>query len=188
MENLIGKATDEAHRLMALAVKPGDTVVDATVGNGFDTEQLARWVGPAGRVIGFDVQALAIHATRHRLERAGLADRVELHEAGHETMGDHVPDGLAAAVFNLGYLPRADKTIVTQPATTVPALDAAFERLRAGGLLCVVIYTGHNGGAEEAAAVEAWAQAIPSDAAIVTRMQRVNPQRPAPYLVTVQRR
>ena len=42
--------------------------VDATCGNGFDTEFLCR-LG-FKQVIGFDIQARAIEITRHRLESA----------------------------------------------------------------------------------------------------------------------
>ena len=41
-------------------IQPGDTVVDATVGNGHDTQMLAELVGENGHVIGFDVQPSAI--------------------------------------------------------------------------------------------------------------------------------
>ena len=37
-------------------VQPGDTVVDATLGNGHDTLMLCELVGETGRVIGFDIQ------------------------------------------------------------------------------------------------------------------------------------
>ena len=38
------------------AVQPGDTVVDATMGNGHDTEFLSKTVGATGHVYAFDIQ------------------------------------------------------------------------------------------------------------------------------------
>ncbi|MCB1093584.1 MAG: methyltransferase domain-containing protein, partial [Verrucomicrobiae bacterium] len=77
------RATEMAHRLLAERLRPGDLAIDATVGNGHDTVFLAEAVGQAGQVIGFDIQPIAIEATRHRLSEAGLSDRVELHTECH---------------------------------------------------------------------------------------------------------
>lgn len=34
-----------------------------------------------------------------------------------------------AAIFNLGYLPKGDKSIVTRPETTIKAINAIFDYL-----------------------------------------------------------
>ena len=54
-------------------VQPGDTVVDATLGNGHDTLMLCELVGETGRVIGFDIQPDAVERTRERLADDGQA-------------------------------------------------------------------------------------------------------------------
>jgi predicted methyltransferase len=155
---------DAAHEYVAEVVGEGDVVVDATVGNGHDTAFLAKQVGAEGQVIGFDVQPEAIQRTRERLEAEGEPAGLTLVEGGHEDMAAHVPEAVhgrvAAVTFNLGYLPGGDKEIVTQPATTVPALNAAAELLRPGGRISVVLYTGHPGGDAEAEAVNRWAAAL----------------------------
>lgn len=148
------RATELAHRLAGERLAPGDLAVDATVGNGHDTLFLAECVGPAGRVVGFDVQEEAIRRTAERV--AGRA-QVELHRTGHENLADHVPAPARAIVFNLGYLPSGDKTVVTRPETTLAALDAALDRLAGNGIVTVTLYPGHEGGGEEAARVLDWA-------------------------------
>lgn len=37
-------------------VRPGDTVVDATCGNGYDSKWLAQAVGPTGTLFAIDIQ------------------------------------------------------------------------------------------------------------------------------------
>ena len=86
-------------------VQPGDTVIDATLGNGHDTCMLAELVGENGRVIGFDVQPSAVESTRRALLEQGLLDRCELHCTGHQRIAEHVKVPVRAAVFNLGWLP-----------------------------------------------------------------------------------
>jgi len=182
---------DRAHTLAVGAVGPGGVAVDATVGNGHDTAVLARAVGEEGRVFGFDVQAEALRATRSRLDEEGLGDRVVLFEAGHETMEEHVPspvrERVDAVTFNLGYLPGSDSALTTTPSTTLPALDAAVRLLRPGGVATVVVYTGHEGGSEEAAAVDAWAADLPQAHFRALSYRFVNQRNDPPRLVAVEK-
>ncbi|MCC5858494.1 MAG: rRNA methyltransferase [Ectothiorhodospiraceae bacterium] len=153
--------TTLAHALITEVIAPGDTVLDATMGNGHDTAFLVSRVRPGGTVWALDIQAQAVAATRRRL---GLIHdcRVELRCMGHENLSTLDTGPLRAAMFNLGYLPGADHGTTTRPATTCTALDAVRDRLLPGGRCTVMAYTGHPGGAEEARQVAAWCQALPS--------------------------
>ena len=180
------RVTDAAHRAWADVLRPGDFVVDATVGNGADTLFLARAVGPDGHVLGLDVQAEATSRTRARLAAAcePLAP-VTLVKACHSTLGALLDAGAgpppALVAFNLGYLPSScDKGAVTTPATTLAALDAATSRLAPGGMISVCSYTGHPGGQAEADAVRAALSALPPDAWVVVETRLLN--RGAPLL------
>jgi predicted methyltransferase len=148
--------TTVAHQWMGVHLSPGQQVVDATAGNGHDTVFLARQVGASGHVVAFDVQAPACAATRRRLAKTNVSDRVTVVHAGHETMRDHVEAPIHAAMFNLGYLPRHDHDCITRPDTTVAALNAACALMTEGGLITVLAYRGHDGGPEEAERVQAW--------------------------------
>jgi predicted methyltransferase len=185
------RATEKAHHLMRQIVKPGDLVVDATVGNGNDTLLLAELVGPSGRVIGFDIQSAAISATR---QLVGHLPQVTLIQAGHETLAAHLQTfegagdqpALAAAMFNLGYLPGVTKKIVTQTETSLAGLEQALAALKINGLVTLVLYPGHPGGADEAAALKSYAQNLPGDFS-VTHHARTDTQRPAPELLAITR-
>ena len=54
---------------------------------GFFTLELARPVGPTGRVIAVDVQPGMIASLKRRLKKAGLSERVEVRLASPESMG-----------------------------------------------------------------------------------------------------
>jgi hypothetical protein len=138
----------------------GDLAIDATVGNGHDLLFLAQQVGAQGQVMGFDVQAIALQQARARIAEEGLADEVSLRLCGHEHMLAALPADwpgkVAAVMFNLGYLPGFDKSLVTRAETTVVALSQALSVLRAGGLISLLAYRGHPGGGAEVAAIDAW--------------------------------
>ena len=108
--------------LLAEVVTKEDIVVDATMGNGHDTLFLAQL---AKQVYAFDIQEQAVEKTRQRLAEADL-DNAQLILAGHETL-DQYTDHFKAAIFNLGYLPSADKSVITRPATTLEALGRSVK-------------------------------------------------------------
>jgi ubiquinone/menaquinone biosynthesis C-methylase UbiE len=57
---------------------PGQTVIDYGCGPGMLALELARRVGPGGRVYGVDINALFLERARKHAEGEGLADRIEL--------------------------------------------------------------------------------------------------------------
>lgn len=152
---------EQAHAFIEAVVEQGDTVIDATVGNGHDTLFLARLVGGPGKVFGFDIQQEALDSAWQRLEEAGETAQVSLYHAGHEVMALVIPSGyqsrVKAVMFNLGYLPGSDKMKITRESTTLAALQSALAYLAPGGRISVLAYTGHPGGREEAEAIKAWA-------------------------------
>lgn len=137
-------------------VREGDTVIDATLGNGHDTLMLAELVGASGHVIGFDIQADAVARTAARLEENGLLSRCELHAVGHEHIPEHVHTSVKAAVFNLGWLPGGDKHITTLWETTHIAISAALSLLDRGGVCTICAYPGHEAGDRERFALTDW--------------------------------
>lgn len=186
-------AVSLAHWHVENVLAPGALAVDATAGNGHDTLCLAESVGPAGRVWAFDVQADALRTTRDRLERAGVAERVELVAQGHETMAATLPPAargqIRAVMFNLGYWPGGpDKTRTTQSDTTVQALAAAAAFLAPGGVVTAVCYTRHPGGEEEAQAVRTWAEGLPPETFAAQTCFPLNARGQPPRLVAVRKR
>jgi predicted methyltransferase len=179
-------------KLLAQALGPGDAAVDATAGNGNDAVFLAGLVGPGGVVHCFDIQAEALTRTRARLEDAGLLQAARLYATGHEHLGDALPEAqrgrIKAVVFNLGFLPGGDASVVTRPETTLAALDASRELLDPGGVISVVCYTGHPGGLAEAQGVQAWCEALDFAAWRAARYELANKPGHAIRLFFVEKR
>ena len=135
-------------------LRPGDTAVDFTMGNGHDTEFLSKSVGETGRVWAFDLQKSAVESTRKRLTEAGCPSNWELVLASHHLARDYVKEPIKAGVFNLGYLPGSGhKEITTMRETTLPAVDAAVSMLGEDAVLIVAVYPGHPEGKAEGEAL-----------------------------------
>lgn len=138
-----------AKELIKSRIMKGNIVVDATVGNGYDTLFLAELVGAGGRVYGFDIQDSAIKKTRFKLIENHLDERVYLIKDSHENIDKYIREKVDLIIFNLGYLPGGNHEIVTKGETTIVALEKSLELLKKNGLLLVTTYVGHNEGRTE---------------------------------------
>lgn len=172
---------------MRRAVFPGDTVVDATMGNGKDTLFLAELVGEGGHVYAFDVQPEAVERTDERLTPAGMRGRVTLRLAGHETMEKHVKGPVQAVMFNLGWLPGAQHGVTTKAETTMAAVNAAARLIAPGGVVTVCVYPGHEEGTRELDALLAWAGGLSVREFNVLHHRFLNAAPHTPQLLLIQK-
>lgn len=143
------QVTEYCHRFLRDYIGEGDCCVDATAGNGHDTEFLCRLVGETGKVYAFDIQKTALEHTRERLKKAGYTERAVLLEKGHEQMSDFVPEEVSAILFNFGYLPGGDHTIATRPETSLQGVKEGLKLIRKEGILSLCIYSGKETGYKE---------------------------------------
>jgi SAM-dependent methyltransferase len=157
------RLTRVAANWVTATLPEGGFAVDATVGNGYDTLFLADRVGKSGRVLGFDVQKMALNNASELIRFAGNLDRVRLVLGCHSGLGRALMGypRVDAAMFNLGYLPRGDRRIVTRPSTTIPAISALLERLAPNGRISILAYRGHPEGPEEYEAIRAFLEQAP---------------------------
>lgn len=171
-----------AHDFLAQVITQEDIVVDATMGNGHDTLFLAKL---AKQVYSFDIQEQALEKTSQRLQEAGLTN-VELLLQGHETVDQFVREA-KAGIFNLGYLPSADKSIITQPQTTIEALEKLCHLLVKGGRIAIMIYYGHEGGDIEKDAVMDFVSQLPQQEYTATIYRTLNQINNPPFLVMIEK-
>jgi 16S rRNA (cytosine1402-N4)-methyltransferase len=86
-----------------LAVKPGGTYIDATLGLGGHSFEIAKRLGPQGCLISFDKDPLALERARERLtpqpQDAGSWPRVRLVHSSFADVGEHVGSNTADGVL-----------------------------------------------------------------------------------------
>lgn len=176
-----------AQFLLKETVHPGDIVVDATAGNGYDTAFLAQLAGNEGHVYAFDVQQQAISSTEERVREAGLENRVTAILDGHEHVAKHVLKPVQAAIFNLGYLPGSDHEIITTPSTTLKAIQDLLQLLKVGGMIILVVYHGHHGGKEERDALIEYVSTLPQKYIHVLRYEFINQKNDPPFIIALEK-
>jgi len=172
-----------SHDFLAEVLDDGAVAVDATMGNGNDTAFLAQH---AKKVYAFDVQEQALKSTQERLEKQVISN-AQLILDGHQNLDKYVNEPIRAAIFNLGYLPSADKTVITKPDTTLVAIEKILERLEIGGRLAIMIYYGHEGGDMEKDAVLDYVSALDQKEFATMLYKPLNQIHQPPFLVMIEK-
>uniref|UniRef100_A0A0E0DTR5 rRNA methylase n=2 Tax=Oryza meridionalis TaxID=40149 RepID=A0A0E0DTR5_9ORYZ len=158
-------------------VRKGDTVVDATCGNGNDTFAMIKMVADE-RDKEYKVES-AIASTFSFLKMAVNSHELELVKLFticHSRMEEVVPKDFPVRLvpFNLGYLPGGDKSMITVAKTTELALQAASRIVSSGGLISVLVYIGHLGERDELDVVESFASSLPMKTWMSCKFEMMN--------------
>lgn len=83
----IRRLVQDPRAILSPWVTEGMTVLEPGPGMGFFTLELARLVGPQGRIIAVDVQLKMLESLLGRARRAGLRERIEAREASGKNLG-----------------------------------------------------------------------------------------------------
>lgn len=167
--------TEWCRRMVEGHIQEGAFCIDATMGNGNDTEYLCRQAGITGKVYAFDIQAEAVEHTRARLEEGLPYCNYQLFRESHSNMNIYAEAGTVDCImFNLGYLPGGDHQIATKAETTICALEQGLELLKKNGMMSVCIYSGGDSGFDERDAVLDWLKQLDSRKYLVMMTQYYN--------------
>ena len=185
---IIHRVLPMTKRLIQRVTNEGDGVVDATAGNGNDTQFLAETVGPNGRVFAFDIQQEALDATKERLEQNDCLTQVQLICDSHANVKKYVEAPISGAMFNLGYLPYSeDLSVVTRAESTIAAIDALLDLLKKDGIITVSVYDGHPGGPEERDALLEYVRTLYQKDVHVARYELLNQRNNPPFMLAFEK-
>jgi ubiquinone/menaquinone biosynthesis C-methylase UbiE len=143
-DNPLRRWLHNPRQILGPYVTEGDVAIDIGCGMGPFTVELARLVGSSGRVIAVDLQDKMLQRVKTRVNKAGLAGRVELHRC--------TPD-------SLGLTEEADFVLAFWMAHEAPDARSFFDQIAAllkdGGCLLLVEPKGHVGQEDFAHEVDA---------------------------------
>lgn len=139
--DLLARATPGLGRLRArvadaLALEPGDTVVEMGCGTGANFPHLRERVGPTGRVVGVDFTRGMLDRARERIEREGW-ENVHLVQADAAGIEFRKDVDAVLATFVVGMLADPARTVnrwadMVAPGGHLALLDAAQTTRRFG--------------------------------------------------------
>jgi SAM-dependent methyltransferase len=126
------RATTES-LLDRVGIRPGMLCLDAGCGGGDVTLDLARLVGPTGRVVGIDIDATKLDLARQEAAAERLAN-VEFRQVAIDELR-------SAPEFDLVY----SRFLLTHLSEPTPAVDTMRQALRPGGFIALedIDFAGH---------------------------------------------
>jgi hypothetical protein len=167
--------------LLEESLNDTDTAVDFTAGNGYDTLFLCSL---AHEVYSFDIQKAAVDTTAEKVKAYGNC-RVILDT--HANFLRYVTS-FKAGIFNLGYLPKGDKSIHTDALTVIRTMKAALPVMEVHGVLVIVIYPGYPEGEKESHDISEFSKTLDQKQYDVIRYEFINQINNPPYLIAIRRR
>lgn len=123
----VRRLLQDPHAIVAPHLGAGMTVLEPGPGMGFFTLEMARLVGPGGRVVAVDVQPVMLEGLRRRAERAALLDRIDVRLCPRDAMG--VEDLAGKVDFVLAF------AVVHELPDVARFFGEAVRALRPGGRL-----------------------------------------------------
>lgn len=135
---------DLNQRILNTILKSGDSVIDATCGNGHDSVFIGEKIGQEGHLFCFDTQAIAIINTQKALQILTHQPTCYFFNASHESFSRFITSKVDCVFYNLGYLPSGDKSIITTAETTIKSIQSAFPLLKPNGIISIISYLAHD--------------------------------------------
>lgn len=181
----MGSLVALAHSQIREVLLPGTRAIDCTAGNGHDTVFLSHCVGPNGEVLSIDIQQEALSKTRSLCSQEGLNNVIfvrDSHEQLSRIVQQHSFETPRCVVFNLGFLPRSESSLTTKSESSCRAIEQALAITQSGGIISILAYRGHCGGAEEERAVRDLLEGLPQRSFAVQRHGVRNEREDTPVL------
>lgn len=80
LDNWIRKLIQSPRKILEPYIRAGDTVIDLGCGPGFFTNEMARLVGPFGKVVAVDLQSKMLAQMHRKAGKQGLKERITPHQ------------------------------------------------------------------------------------------------------------
>lgn len=180
-------AVQMAHHLLKNKLAIAKCVIDATTGKGNDTLFLAVNTPPDARILAFDIQSKALQDAKKLLQQYGCFSKVQFILDNHVNIPSYVQKYIDVVMFNLGYLPGTDHRIMTEPLTTLTALEHSINMLNVGGMISLIVYPGHAMGEIESKAVKNFLTQLSPRLFAVGCWSTINHQHNPPVLYLIEK-
>lgn len=176
--------TDYLHK----HIQPGNTVIDATLGNGYDTLKIAELLLGQGKIYGFDIQPLAIESSQQLLSSLPAPKPIiHLIEDSHANFAQYIQEEVDFIIYNLGYLPKGNKAITTLAESTLQSVKSGLALLKANGIMLIAVYHGHDAGKSEKATLESYLSTLDQKYFNVLKQQFINQKNTPPFIYVIEK-
>ena len=170
MFSYVGDLSTLAHDIIEKYCKNKELALDATLGNGHDTDFLREHFN---KVVAMDIQQKLIDDYKKKKGDEG----VSLYCLSHDAVDTIIHEKIDCAIYNLGYCPGGD----------IGSLRKVLELLNPGGIITIGIYVGHNEGKNEETFIMKYLENLPKKQYGVMVHQYINRSLLSPKLIVIEK-
>ncbi|MCW6679544.1 class I SAM-dependent methyltransferase [Anaerococcus sp. NML200574] len=157
--------------------------IDMTAGTGKDSKFILENT-QVENLTAFDIQKQAEEETRALI---GEDKRFTFILASHEKIDKYIKDPVDLIIYNLGYLPGADKNITTKAETTLKSLEKALKLIKKDGRIILTIYPGHPAGRKESQSLESYLESLDNKTYSILKITYTNRPNNPPYILVIEK-
>ena len=172
-----------SHYIIKNRTKDKIKAVDMTAGNGHDCKFIMDTKNPK-KLFAFDIQKKAKDET---LKLVGNKDNFSFILDNHKNIEKYIKEPIDLFIFNLGYLPKADKSLTTNYKDVIKALKSCLKLLNDDGLIIICLYPGHKEGRLESIHIEDFLKNLCQKSYQVIKYDFFNQINNPPYLMTIRK-
>lgn len=180
MFKYVGDISKISHYIIDEFLEEKDIAVDATLGNGYDTDFLSD---KFNKVYAFDIQECACDAYKNRGK-----ENVQVINDSHEKIKDYVKENADCIMYNLGFLPGGNKSITTMHESSLKSIKDGLELLKSGAMMSIAIYRGHDEGKIEENIIMDYVKNLPKSKYGVMNHCFLNRSEESPVLLIIERK
>ena len=156
--------------------------VDCTLGRGNDALFLSSI---CDNVYAFEIQDEAINYSKELFKKENI-NNIKIIKDGHENISNYL-ERANVFMFNLGYLPKGDKSVTTKTQTTLKALESALSILEVNGLISIICYPGCPSGLDESIEISKYLKDLDQKRYDIIKYEFVNQINNPPFCYIIER-
>lgn len=180
MFKYVADISDLAHHIIKNFLNKKIVAIDATLGNGHDTDFLSEHFD---QVYSFDIQSVSCDNYRNKSK-----ENVTVICDSHTQFQKYINNQVDCIIYNLGFLPGGNKKITTLHNTTLESISVGLNILNHGGIMAICIYKGHNEGKlEETCILEYLERLNKCDYGVMTHTY-LNRSKTSPSLIIIEKK
>lgn len=180
MFNYVSDISELSHYIIKNFLKTKNIAIDATLGNGHDTDFLSN---EFSLVYSFDIQKIACDKYKAKAK----SNTIIICDSHHK-LNEYINSKVDCIMYNLGFLPGASKDITTLHETSLLSIKAGLNLLNDNGIMSICIYTGHDEGKKEKTCILKFLEDLPKNEFGVMIHKYLNRSKTAPMLVIIEKK
>lgn len=182
-DEIINNPVKLSHYLIEHRVENNIRACDMTAGNGKDSKFILDNKNP-NILYAFDIQKLSQERCKKLI---GQKKNFKFILDDHKNIEKYIEEKIDLFIYNLGFLPKGDKSITTNYKSVIQSLKSCLDLLNEKGLILITFYPGHEEGKNEEKYVGEFLKNLDQKTFQVIKYNFYNQINNPPFLISIRK-